>query len=373
MGSEIKTLTGLRGAAAIWVMLYHFLNHDPYFLEYVPFIITRGYLGVDVFFVLSGFVMALSYGSYFKDGVNREDYQHFMLKRFARIYPLYIVITVIFSIKYMYNFSGNMPGDYNFDDFVAAIFMIQAWGFGFSNPAGATWSISTEFFAYIIFPFLVFYAVYARLIYVGIVFLISLFFLYLVVSTGNGISGPLDVISSSSILPILRCLAGFCLGLIVYRLSQRDSCRAIFSSPVLLVVLIVGLIVATQLAVHDLIVFALFPLIVLALYYNSVSGRLIFSNKIVYHLGVISYSLYLIHPLFGPIKTRLTLVVEQHIGAIAHPIILVVVIFSCWALACLLYQFIENPGRRLTQSFFLRRNSRFPGSDSVSVSGPKLS
>src|SRR5947209_6333252 len=58
---EIKTLTGLRGVAATVVMLYHF----SYSEQMNSFLIGRGYLAVDLFFVLSGFVMALSYGHLF--------------------------------------------------------------------------------------------------------------------------------------------------------------------------------------------------------------------------------------------------------------------------------------------------------------------
>jgi peptidoglycan/LPS O-acetylase OafA/YrhL len=104
MNNEIKPLTGLRGLAALIVVLYHFLEQDTYFQSVVPSLIKRGYLGVDVFFVLSGFVMALSYGRCFKDRVTVSDYTLFMVKRLARIFPLYLFITLIFQLKYELNY-----------------------------------------------------------------------------------------------------------------------------------------------------------------------------------------------------------------------------------------------------------------------------
>ena len=106
MKNEIKCLTGLRGVAAVIVMLYHFCGTDSYLRPYVPHLISRGFLGVDVFFVLSGFVMALSYAALFKDGIAGTDYKVFMVKRLARVYPLYFLITLIFVVKHQLNLSG---------------------------------------------------------------------------------------------------------------------------------------------------------------------------------------------------------------------------------------------------------------------------
>lgn len=67
---EIKALTGLRGAAALIVVAYHYLQSDIAH----PGPIRCGYLAVDLFFILSGFVMALNYGERFRDGFDRRRY-----------------------------------------------------------------------------------------------------------------------------------------------------------------------------------------------------------------------------------------------------------------------------------------------------------
>ena len=60
---QIHALTSLRGIAAWWVVLFHF---DTYLLPYIPVavfqFIAKGYLAVDLFFCLSGFVIFLNYG-----------------------------------------------------------------------------------------------------------------------------------------------------------------------------------------------------------------------------------------------------------------------------------------------------------------------
>ena len=354
MNREIKALTGLRGAAALIVVLYHFSDRDAYFQNYLPSLIERGYLGVDIFFVLSGFVMALSYARYFKDEITVSDYTAFLVKRLARIYPLYIVITLVFQLKYELSYlSGSWERNFHTADFIATVLMIQAWDFGFSYVAGTTWSLSTEFLAYIIFPVVVFYAVFARPAYALGVFVLSVAFLCACVSSHLGVNGPLDVVASSSVLPVLRCLAGFCLGLIGYRLSQVEACRKYLTSSAALLAALIGLLLAAHFKAHDLILFAFFPMIVLILYFEPAVAKLIFANPASYHLGVISYSIYLVHPLFNP--TRLELIAERYVGNIAHPLSLITMILLSWGVAYVLYRFVELPGRLYVQRIFLRR------------------
>ena len=91
---EIDALTGVRGVAAVIVIAYHtYPAADfPYGISHL---VARGYLAVDVFFVLSGFVMALTYGSLFRDRVTPPAFFTFLMRRVARLYPLYIVFLAL--------------------------------------------------------------------------------------------------------------------------------------------------------------------------------------------------------------------------------------------------------------------------------------
>src|SRR5258707_7540721 len=91
---EIRSLTGMRGVAALAVVLYHLdLGQDDTGL--VQHIIHHGYLAVDLFFVLSGFIMALTYSHVFVERFNINKYWKFLNHRIARIYPLYIFSTLL--------------------------------------------------------------------------------------------------------------------------------------------------------------------------------------------------------------------------------------------------------------------------------------
>jgi len=95
----LPSLTGLRGAAALWVILFHFSFllrthlHIPLDLP----LLREGYLGVDVFFILSGFILCHVYVSSFKQYKVREHI-HFLLIRLARIYPLHLAVMLAFVL-----------------------------------------------------------------------------------------------------------------------------------------------------------------------------------------------------------------------------------------------------------------------------------
>lgn len=354
MKNEIKSLTGLRGVAAVIVMAYHFCGNDAYLEPFVPSIVKRGYLGVDVFFILSGFVMALSYGALFKSGVASKDYWSFMAKRLARVYPLYAVITFIFVLKYELNLSGVWVGDFHAADLAACLMMIQAWGFGFHSVAGATWSLSTELFAYIVFPLLAWATVFARPIYAVAAAVGSAALLAVIVASGHGVSGSLDVVASDSILPVLRCLAGFSFGLLSYRVALSAPLRGLLSSSAALGGIMICLLLAAYAGAADLAMFALFPALVVILFHEPMLALRTFGSRFVHHLGVVSYSIYLVHPLFVPVKSRLMPLAVERLGEAAHVLVLASVVLATWGLACLFYRWVEVPGRAHFQRIFLR-------------------
>src|SRR5690606_10798286 len=104
---EIKSLTGIRGIAALVVAVHHFVSkyYIDYFqekssnslLDYFAFnYANHGYLMVELFFILSGFVLALSYDRKWGDTMTMKDYKQFMIKRFNRVYPLYFFSTIVY-------------------------------------------------------------------------------------------------------------------------------------------------------------------------------------------------------------------------------------------------------------------------------------
>ncbi len=155
---DIVALTALRGAAAWWVVLYH-VN------ELVPLtvpgreLLLHGSYAVDLFFVLSGFVIGLAYGQTFGSGVRAREYARFIGIRFARVYPLHL-LTLALTITVPIAFAATgRPVDqfrFSFEGFVQSFFLLQNWGFQprfvWNVPS---WSISTELGFYLAFPVLV--------------------------------------------------------------------------------------------------------------------------------------------------------------------------------------------------------------------------
>ncbi|MDX1650214.1 MAG: acyltransferase, partial [Myxococcota bacterium] len=154
--AEIPSLTGLRAVAALWVLGYHLrpVLHQL-FPGYGNQLLADGYLGVDVFFVLSGFILAFNYGGRL---ASRSDYAVFLGHRIARIYPLHVV--VLLGMVAVFLGAGALGLQVREEERFALDYhlplhltMTHAWGFEeslrFNQPS---WSVSAEFFAYLLFP-----------------------------------------------------------------------------------------------------------------------------------------------------------------------------------------------------------------------------
>ena len=156
---EILSLTALRGIAALWVLVFHLRReiraYFPDLFEAFEWLIRSGYLGVDLFFVLSGYVITMNYGDRLAR-LNRHAYVNFVLKRLARIYPVYLfgmglaVITFIQGKLMGYRLE---PEEWTASGFVQSLFMVQGWTYPIGrhwNIIG--WSVSVEWLAYLLFP-----------------------------------------------------------------------------------------------------------------------------------------------------------------------------------------------------------------------------
>ena len=150
---EITSWTALRGVAALWIVLFHFWPQLA--TETTPQLIAKGYLAVDMFFVLSGAVLMLVY----QTEIARGDFRlgTFALKRLARLYPVHLVTMLLALVILLggpaLGFAGR-PLDYDVPTMVALhLALLHAWGFvptgGLNFPS---WSISAEAFAYALFP-----------------------------------------------------------------------------------------------------------------------------------------------------------------------------------------------------------------------------
>lgn len=151
---HIKPLTSLRFLAAFWVLLYHFKDHLG--LDLGRFgLIADGYLGVDLFFALSGFILAHVYLTEVEGG--QFGYGGFLKNRLARVYPMHLValgaMLILFVGASMLGVGESAPDSFKLTDLPAHLLLVHAWGttqtVGWNFPS---WSISAEWAAYLIFP-----------------------------------------------------------------------------------------------------------------------------------------------------------------------------------------------------------------------------
>ncbi len=150
---DLAELTSLRFFAALIVLTYHYAETFAPELRSASGIIAKGYLGVDFFFVLSGFILTHVYLDAARDG--RFSYADFLWARFARIYPLHLVTMAAAMVVLTIAFQlGHIAHDPVYLKVVLAnAGLVHAWGvmdhFSLNAPS---WSISAEWADYLLFP-----------------------------------------------------------------------------------------------------------------------------------------------------------------------------------------------------------------------------
>ncbi|MDQ1473943.1 MAG: hypothetical protein QOJ99_5423 [Bryobacterales bacterium] len=160
MQDYLPALTGLRFFLALWVIVHHIAGRGMMleaWTKSLPIagqsLIFGGYLAVQTFFVLSGFVLARSYT---RSTWGRGELVKYAAARFARIYPVYVLSLVIVS-PFIFD---SMMRPTRTSSVKAGLlfnyaFVLQGWtgnlGVGWNTPA---WTLSCEFFFYLFFPLL---------------------------------------------------------------------------------------------------------------------------------------------------------------------------------------------------------------------------
>jgi peptidoglycan/LPS O-acetylase OafA/YrhL len=295
---KLNQLAGLRGICAWWVVLYHSLSlmNDsvPMSLKRV---IDHGYLAVDLFFLLSGFVMFLSYHAALAENFPRSVGK-FYWNRFSRIYPLHFVMLggylMLFAGFVFLSSSGTPPASYTWTAFIQSMFLVHMWFGGDLTWNVPSWSISSEWFVYLFFPLMAFSlrklrgSVAAHLLSIVLVAAA----LYLVYAHSGLASLGADI----SRMALVRTLLEFLMGVFVGSLFvnhraflERHAAAAFIGACVLCV-----LYAATALPDYALIP-VMFALLIA---YLSVTRSWItaaLSAPVLVYLGEISYSTYMVH------------------------------------------------------------------------------
>jgi peptidoglycan/LPS O-acetylase OafA/YrhL len=348
---EIKSLTSLRGIAAMAVVLQHFSTTvQLHCLASIPSLMPHGYIAVDLFFILSGFIMSYTYfGAFERQGLGA--FGSFLQRRVARIVPLNIVVLLLIvaagQVHLLIDNTNNLYHSRNlWFDLPANIMMLQGIGIG-SNLNGPSWSISTEFAAYMLFPaflLLVFNSkARCRLAMIGAVAAL-LWLAMQMPRLGMAFDGGWQA--------ILRCFAEFALGMGAYRLYATDTLAETLGRDAVAIGLAFYCALYMTLRLDFPAVMG-FPLLIVALARNNGIAAAFMENRVFYFLGTVSFSIYLIHDIFRPLELEALVAL--------HPAPLGAVAALAWALlgglsvipfAWILFRAIERPGRRFVRHLF---------------------
>ena len=345
---EILPLTGIRGIAATAVVLYHWSHVEAFANPVLESVVGKGYLAVDLFFVLSGFVLGLSYGGRFASGTTAGGYRDFIVRRLARIYPMYFIVTLVYVSKEIGRVHfGGVGAGYSWMEIVGNFLMVQSWGLNLRSIGGPTWSLSAEFFAYLAFPAFVALTLRPGAKLRMVVAMLACGAIAMVALSGLGARGPLDVVDPDSFLPLLRCVGEFTLGLLAYRSIREPFVRRAFSSNAVTVVSCLAIVGFCTVAWGDPFAVLVMPILIVNLYFQPAVARAVFGNPVVHHVGAVSYSLYLVHPLlvFVPLLVARQPLVAEMPGR--NLVLLALYAAIVWATSFVCYTLIEKPGTRL--------------------------
>ncbi len=155
--AELTALTGLRGLAALWVVVYHvWVEATPRLMELGPFDLTPlfsgGWAGVDVFFTLSAFLLSLSYAGRQLRGAPPPSLGRYWLRRAARILPAYYAqLLVLAALAGLFGI-GAWPSLRQFVGNLLLLNNLGPWGVAPINPV--TYTIPIEFGFYLLLPIL---------------------------------------------------------------------------------------------------------------------------------------------------------------------------------------------------------------------------
>ncbi|HVI52553.1 MAG TPA: acyltransferase [Candidatus Sulfotelmatobacter sp.] len=292
---KIPALTGIRGVASFWVVVFHFyeclcsIGTFPPMPE-VP-VVRSGYMGVDLFFVLSGFVLSLTYGASLSH-LSWQPLRRFVIGRLFRILPLHWAVLAVLAVAVAVapgQYWG--PGPFTVRTLLLSMALVQGWvglPLAWNNP---TWSLSAEWLAYIYFIFAI--GLCARIRSAAMAGLlaaaaVTLFILGLFALGSH-------VLDHAERLGIVRCFCEFTAGMLLWKMCRQRPLSRPASQTCFLAGLLL-LLAALTTPWLDVCAVPAFCLLVLSCAAEAPLSQAALGNRAILFLGEISFSVYLLHP-----------------------------------------------------------------------------
>jgi peptidoglycan/LPS O-acetylase OafA/YrhL len=350
--AEIYPLTGIRAAAALWVVTFHMQGQIeeayPSLRFLISPIVSHGYLGVDLFFILSGFIIHYNYSERLST-FSLSAYREFLWMRLARLWPVHLVLLGIFAlliwVRSMRGIAPSNPELYTTLDFVKNIFLVHSWAIpleiSWNVPA---WSISCEWLAYIFFPLLIVSRSNSPASYRGIAIAVSALIItaaacQVLHAEGNARHG------------VIRIAGEFIAGCGLCHVFRSGSARNLPWRQI-----VPGLILTVFLGSHlilpalGMVSYWCVPLLgamILGLAHQQCIVSRLCSTKLMLFGGYISYSIYMVHELCLIGLRGSHFLVGKAFGPVAN-------LTGIIAVAVLMYYFVEEPCRQKMRRAFPR-------------------
>ncbi|RWC62578.1 acyltransferase [Mesorhizobium sp.] len=341
---RIDSLTSLRFFAALGVLLHHldFLGRstNPSIKSFHT-LLFEGFNGVTFFFILSGFIISLSFTERARSG--EVSFSDFIFFRVARLYPTHLL--TLFAAIVAYRSWPYLASDYRL---ISNIFLVQAtipdfdYYFSFN---GVSWSISAEMIFYSIFCLVAFSS--SRQLVAFWLVLMFLILINILAFGANGATGGWLIY----INPAFRFI-DFLTGMLLYRLFKSNKLRlAPTSATILEVASMAFLGAATLVAVYGgvgfpyrLDIYYILPMSAVIFIFAHQRG---FVSRVLAWwplvlLGDSSFALYMIHQIIVMVGAR-TMIVEPVNSPVYAAITSSVILVTCVLVSVIIYKFFERP------------------------------
>lgn len=332
---QFHLLTHLRAVTALWVVIYHTAEWGHISNPIARKVSDLGFLGVDIFFCLSGMVIHWNY----RDSTDTKS--SFLGKRLARIYPTHAFVTLLYVLAaaLLGQFGEN---GFRLHQLVENILLAQCLPWVGSGPTWnlVSWSLSCEWLAYI------FYILALRRVVTGVRAASTVAFLSIAVSYGSMLA-LYGTTACTDDRAIWRIAGMFIAGTCVAELRKSHSPPAWSATASISAIALACLAIPSQKAAIAIVL--LTPITIWGLTTTAQAGRR--EKRLSRALGTLgkqSFALYLIHPITSSVANKALDYLSAHLASQLGPTIrMTTILATCYGMAAVTYHLVEKPAHRL--------------------------
>lgn len=330
-------LNGIRGLSIFAVIWHHASGNDPFNSQ----IFTRGYLGVDMFFVLSGFLITfLLIKEKFKN--NNVSLTKFYIRRTLRIFPLYFAFLGFLTVWIL--ITSPEKSSEVLQALPYYILYISNWIPGDVEPYfHRAWSLAVEEQFYLVWPLLFSFLPQLRAtsIIIAFIFLVTALDLS---TTGGNLSHLIHML-----LPFRTLLLGCLLAIALCNTQSYTFLKKVLT-PKPVIIFVAGLLLYSIFRVEGPII-EINQLIVHILMVAFLACAVINENNILKGVlswrplqlcGIVSYGMYILHGLFWGISKKLTELIPINFIAESRITFFIIFIITSYFVAFLSFHFFEK-------------------------------